>query len=96
MAFRDSQFELGSNDPRLARKITMESSYWKLLVTSLVLALGACIGPGLLDHGVWMSFMLIGVPLPIAWCLIVVYAFQQYKRRALWFLLAAPIALCWP
>jgi hypothetical protein len=83
MAFRDSQFELGSNDPRLARKISMESSYWKLLVTSLLLALGACLGPGLLDHGSLKRFMLLGVSLPIAWCLIVVYAFQQYKRRAL-------------
>lgn len=74
----------------------MESSYWKLLITSLAVALGAVFGPVVLPFRGATGFVLIGCPLSIAWCLIVVYAFQRYKRRALLLLLGAPIALCWP
>lgn len=74
----------------------MEPQCWKLLITSLAVARGSVLGPGVFEHGSFTGYLLIGFPLSIAWCLIVVYAFQQYKRRALWFLLAAPIALCWP
>ena len=74
----------------------MQSQYKKPLTTSLVVALESVFGPALLEHAGDTRFMLIGFPLSIAWCLIVVYAFQQYRRRALWFLLGAPLALFWP
>jgi hypothetical protein len=74
----------------------MESQYWKLLITSLAVALGAAFGPAFSYLRGSAGFVLIGFPLSIAWCLVVVNAFQQFKRRALWFRLAAPIALCWP
>jgi|HubBroStandDraft_2_1064218.scaffolds.fasta_scaffold19484_3 hypothetical protein len=74
----------------------MESQYWKLLITSLAVALGAACGPAFSYLRGSTGFVLIGFPLSIAWCLVVAYAFQLFKRSALWFLLAAPIALCWP
>jgi hypothetical protein len=74
----------------------MESKYWKLLVTSLILAFDAFFGPGILDRRDSIGAALFGPSLSIAWLLIVAYAFQQHKRRALWFLLAAPIAMFWP
>jgi hypothetical protein len=74
----------------------VQSKYWKLLITSLAVALGSVFGPMIAPLGGAEGFVLIGCPLSVAWCLIVAYAFQQYKRRALWLLLGAPIALCWP
>jgi hypothetical protein len=74
----------------------MESQYWKLLIASLVLALGSVFLPAFSHLRGSTGFVLIGFPLSIAWCLAIAYAFQQYKRRALWFLLGAPIALYWP
>jgi hypothetical protein len=74
----------------------MESQYWKLLITSLAVAIGSVFGPLIFDRSDSFGLALFGPSLSIAWCLIVVYAFQQYKRRALWFLLGVPIALCWP
>ena len=74
----------------------MESKYWKLLILSLVLAFGAFLGPGILDHTEFIGLALLGPVLSVAWCLIIGHAFQQYRRRALWFLLVAPLALFWP
>jgi hypothetical protein len=61
----------------------MESKYWKLLMTSLAVAITSVFGPVILDRSEFIGFALIGPELSIAWCLIVVYAFQHYKRRTL-------------
>ena len=94
--YRDSHAEVANRDRDRALENTLESKYWNLLITSFLVALGAALGPGILNLRSARGFVLIGIPLSIAWCLIVVYAFQQFKLRALWFLLGAPIALRWP
>jgi hypothetical protein len=75
----------------------MEAKYRKLLILSIVIALGSVLGPAIPHLRGATGFVLIGFPLSIAWCLILAYAFQQFKqRRALWFLLGVPLALFWP
>ena len=90
----DDELTTGERKPNV--KNTVEWNYSKLLITSLVIALGSVFGPVISHFRGATGVVLIGFSLSIAWCLIVVYAFQQYKRRALWFLLGAPIALYWP
>jgi hypothetical protein len=71
-----------------------DARFWKLLVTSFVISLLSSFGPFIFKLG-GTGFILIAFPMCIAWFLIVAYAFQQFKSRALWFLLGAPIALYW-
>ena len=72
-----------------------DSRYWKLLAISFGVSLLALVGPFILNLGLKTNFILIVFPSCIAWLLIVAYAFQQFKRRALWFLFGAPVALYW-
>src|ERR1700722_13337412 len=72
-----------------------DSKFWKLLVASFVVSLLSYFGPFIVNLGGEANFILIVFPLCIVWFLIVTYAFQQFKKRALWFLLGAPIPLYW-
>jgi hypothetical protein len=72
-----------------------DARYWKLLALSFGVSLLALVGPFILNLGPETNFIFIVFPLCIVWLLVVAYAFQQFKRRALWFLLGAPFALYW-
>jgi hypothetical protein len=72
-----------------------DAKFWKLLIDSFVVSLLCLFGPFILNLGGYANFILIVFPLCIAWFLVVAYAFQQFKKRALWFLLGAPIPLYW-
>jgi hypothetical protein len=69
---------------------------WIALIISLVFAYLSWTAPSYrmpLDYDAMISR---SVPFAIAWAGVVAVSLWRYKRRGLWLLLGAPMALYWP
>ncbi len=70
--------------------------YWIALIASLVVAYLGSKAPSYrmpLDYDAMISR---SIPFAIAWAVILAFCLWRYKKRGLWLLVGAPMALYWP
>lgn len=76
--------------------MTENQGYWIAFAASLVSAYLGWQSPSYrmpIDYDAMISR---SVPLAILWALILLLCFWRYKKRGLWLLIGAPMALYWP
>ena len=76
--------------------MTENKKYWIALTASLVFAYLGITAPSYsmpLDYDAMISR---SIPFAIAWAVILGFCLWRYKKRGLWLLVGAPMALCWP
>jgi hypothetical protein len=75
---------------------TDNQKYWIWFAASLAVASLGCFAPARhmpleYDAMLWRS-----IPLATFWALMLGFCLLRYKKRGLWLLVAAPLALYWP
>jgi len=76
--------------------MTENQRFWIALMASLVVAYLGGSAPNYrmpLDYGAMISR---SIPFAIAWAVILAFGPWSYKKRGLWLLVGAPMALYWP
>jgi len=76
--------------------MTANQRYWLLFTASLVIAYVGWISP---SHQMPLNYDALksrSVPLAIAWGLALIFSLWRYKKRGLWLIVGAPLALYWP
>ena len=76
--------------------MTTNQRYWTALVFSLVLAWLSLRAPTYRMPIDYHAIISRSIPFFAMWAAILALSFWRYKRRALWLLLGAPMALFWP
>ena len=76
--------------------MTENHKYWAALLASLIVAYLGWSAPSHqmpLDYGAMISR---SIPFAATWAVVLVLSLWRYKRRGLWLLVGAPLALYWP
>ena len=68
----------------------------RLVVSSLVTAAIACFFPYLFPPGRWDVPVRISVWISLVWFVTFVACIFRFRKKGLWFLVGAPLALYWP
>ena len=76
--------------------MTENQRYWIGLIASLVIGYLGWQSHSYRMPLVYDAMISRSVPLAMAWALVLTVCLWRYKKRALWLLLGAPMALYWP
>ena len=76
--------------------MTTNQRYWIALVTSLVIAFLGWSAPTDTVPLNYHAMIFRSVPFAVAWVTITAFSVWHFRKRGLWLLLGAPMALYWP
>ena len=76
--------------------MTATQRYWIVLLASLVLAYLGGQAPRYQMPVDYDAIISRSIPFAIAWAVILSFCLSRYKKRGLWLLVGAPMALYWP
>ena len=70
--------------------------FWVFLAASMVIACLSDLAPRHTMPYDYSAIMSRSIPLAVLWAIVVVASVFLFRKRALWLLVGAPIALYWP